>query len=82
MPIPKENPDDCGENETFLDSLNPESLVISRVYMEPSLAEAAIGEKFQFERIGYFCKDADSTPDNPAFNRTVTLKDSWAKSQK
>jgi glutaminyl-tRNA synthetase len=77
----KENPDDCGENETFLNYLNPESLVISRVYMEPSLAEAVAGDKFQFERIGYFCKDVDSTGDKPVFNRTVSLKDSWAKQQ-
>jgi glutaminyl-tRNA synthetase len=75
----KENPDDCGENETFLNHLNPESLVVSRVYMEPSLAGAAVGEAFQFERIGYFCKDSDSVEGAPVFNRTVTLKDSWAK---
>jgi glutaminyl-tRNA synthetase len=78
----KENPDDCAEGETFLDHLNPESLTISKVYMEPSLASAAVGEAFQFERIGYFCKDADSTEDAQVFNRTVTLKDSWSKQQK
>ncbi len=78
----KENPDDCGENGTFIDNMNPESLVVSKVYMEPSLVSAENGEKFQFERIGYFCKDADSTPENPVFNRTVTLKDSWGKAQK
>jgi glutaminyl-tRNA synthetase len=78
----KENPDDCGENETFLSHLNPESLVTTTVYMEPSLASAAVGDKFQFERIGYFCKDIDSTIDKPVFNRTVTLKDSWVKAQK
>lgn len=77
----KENPDDCGENETFLNHLNPDSLVVSKIYMEPSLADASVGDKFQFERIGYFCKDADSTPEKPVFNRTVTLKDSWAKQQ-
>jgi len=78
----KENPDDCAEGETFLDHLNPESLVISKVFMEPSLAAAGVGEAFQFERIGYFCKDADSTDSKHVFNRTVTLKDSWAKQQK
>jgi glutaminyl-tRNA synthetase len=78
----KENPDDCAEGETFLSHLNPESLVVSTVYMEPSLASASVGDKFQFERIGYFCKDADSTSGRPVFNRTVTLKDSWAKTQK
>ena len=75
----KDNPDDCAEGETFLDHLNPESLVKAKIYMEPSLAEASVGEKFQFERIGYFCKDADSTSEKSVFNRTVTLKDSWAK---
>ncbi|MDR2894214.1 MAG: hypothetical protein LBU97_01990, partial [Alistipes sp.] len=77
----KENPDDCAEGETFLDHLNPSSLVVSKIYMEPSLAEAAVGEAFQFERIGYFCKDADSTEAHHVFNRAVTLKDSWAKQQ-
>jgi glutaminyl-tRNA synthetase len=75
----KENPDDCAEGETFLTHLNPESLVVSRVLMEPSLADAAVGETFQFERIGYFSKDSDSTPSAPVFNRTVGLKDSWSK---
>ncbi len=78
----KENPDDCAEGETFLDHLNPESLITSKVYMEPSLASAAVGDSFQFERIGYFCKDSDSANGAPIFNRTVTLKDSWAKQQK
>lgn len=79
----REDPNDCVEGETFLDFLNPESLVVSRVFMEPSLASASIGEAFQFERIGYFCKDADSSTAGCAvFNRTVTLKDSWGKSQK
>ncbi len=77
----KENPDDCAENETYLTHLNPESLIIKPLLMEPSLAEAAVGDAFQFERLGYFCKDPDSTPDKPIFNRTVTLKDSWAKQQ-
>jgi glutaminyl-tRNA synthetase len=78
----KEDPDNVEEGKTFLDYLNPESLVVSKVFMEPALAEAAVGDKFQFERIGYFCKDRDSTTDKPVFNRTVTLKDSWAKIQK
>jgi glutaminyl-tRNA synthetase len=77
----KENPDDCAENETFLTHLNPESLVVSKVLMEPSLAAAAVGETFQFERIGYFSKDADSSDGKPVFNKTVGLKDSWAKQQ-
>lgn len=78
----KEDPDDVEEGKTFKDYLNPESLVVSTIYMEPSLADAQVGEKFQFERIGYFCKDKDSTPERSVFNRTVTLKDSWAKMQK
>ncbi len=75
----RENPEDCAEGETFLSHLNPDSLAISEVYMEPALATAATGEAFQFERTGYFSKDPDSTPQHPVFNRTVTLKDSWAK---
>lgn len=78
----KENPDDVAEGETFLDYINPESLVIRKVLCEPSLAEAAAGDKFQFERVGYFCADSDSQPGQPVFNRTVTLKDSWAKINK
>jgi glutaminyl-tRNA synthetase len=78
----KEDPDNVEEGKTFLDYLNPESLVVSKLFMEPSLAEAVVGDKFQFERIGYFCKDEDSTGEKPVFNRTVTLKDSWAKAQK
>lgn len=77
----KENPDDCAEGETFLSHLNPESLVVTKVLMEPALVSAAVGQAFQFERIGYFSKDADSTDAMPVFNRTVTLKDSWAKQQ-
>jgi glutaminyl-tRNA synthetase len=77
----KENPDDCKDGETFLTHLNPESLVKTTVMMEPSLAQAAVGETFQFERTGYFSKDPDSTGELAVFNRTVTLKDSWAKQQ-
>ena len=50
-----------------------------RCVVEPALAGAAVGETVQFERLGYFCADPDSTPDHPVFNRTVTLKDTWAK---
>jgi glutaminyl-tRNA synthetase len=78
----KEDPDNVEEGKTFLDYLNPESLIVSKVFMEPSLSEALVGDKFQFERIGYFCKDKDSYTDKAVFNRTVTLKDSWAKIQK
>lgn len=75
----KENPDDLAEGESFTDFLNPESLTIKTGFLEPALNDASIGDKFQFERVGYFCMDSDSSPDAPVFNRTVTLKDSWAK---
>ena len=71
--------DDLEEGKTFLDYLNPESLRKVTGYLEPSLAEASVGDKFQFARTGYFCMDRDSAPGRPVFNRTVTLKDSWAK---
>jgi glutaminyl-tRNA synthetase len=63
----------------FLDDLNPSSLRVVRALVEPSLASAAPGDRVQFERIGYFCADPDSRPGAPVFNRTVTLRDSWAK---
>ena len=63
-----------------LDDLNPASLeVLTRCKVEPSLAAAPVGARFQFERQGYFCVDPDSRPGAPVFNRTVTLKDTWAK---
>jgi glutaminyl-tRNA synthetase len=65
------------------EDLNPNSLdVIAGAKVEPSLVSAPAGSRFQFERQGYFCVDPDSHPDKPVFNRTVTLKDSWAKIQK
>ncbi len=75
----KENPDDCEEGQTWEDNLNPESMVKINGYLEPSLAQAPIGQTFQFERVGYFCPDTESTADHIIFNRTVTLKDTWAK---
>ena len=74
-----EDTSNMDEGKSFTDYLNPNSLKTVTGYIEPELGNAAIGEKFQFERLGYFCKDPDSTPDNPVFNRTVTLKDSWSK---
>lgn len=63
-------------------NLNPDSLkVVSGAMLEPSLARSGVGSRFQFERMGYFCVDLDSTPEKLIFNRTVTLKDSWAKEQ-
>ena len=78
----KEDPNDVEEGKTFLDYLNPDSLIIQKAYIEPSLKEAKIGENYQFERVGYFCLDTDSTESNIVFNRTVTLKDSWSKMNK
>ncbi len=74
-----ETPDDVEEGKTFKDNLNPESLTIVNGYIEPALNGVKTGEKFQFERLGYFCADKDSTAEKMVFNRTVTLKDSWAK---
>jgi glutaminyl-tRNA synthetase len=72
-----ENPD-VGEDVDSI--INPKSLeILDGCYVEPSLAESKLGEKFQFERSGYFCADPDSTHGKPVFNRTLTLKDSWAK---
>ena len=74
--------EDTSEMEgDFKDYLNPESLNVKMVYAEPSLAKAKPGEKFQFLRMGYFAPDTDSSNGRFIFNRTVTLRDTWAKSQ-
>ena len=78
----KENPDDVEEGKVFTDYLNLESLIVKTAYCEKSLGEAKEGDRFQFERVGYFCVDKDSTADKVVFNRTVGLKDTWAKMQK
>ena len=79
----KPDPDDVPEGQDWTANLNPNSLEVVRpAFVEPSLAGAKPGERFQFERIGYFCVDKDSTPDALVFNRTVTLKDTWARIQK
>ena len=62
--------------------MNPNSLEILKGFVEPSLATVKTGERFQFERLGYFCVDIDSTPEKPVFNLTVNLKDTWAKMEK
>ena len=78
-----EDPYDTSEGQTsWQDNLNPESLVVTKGYLEPALKDAPIGTTYQFERVGYFCPDTDSTADHLVFNRTVTLKDSWAKINK
>jgi len=76
----KEDPEEGDEG--FLACINPNSLTLSTGYVEPSLASATVGERFQFERLGYFCVDSDSTPDQLVFNLTVNLKDAWAKMEK
>jgi len=79
----RENPNDVQEGENFKTFLNPESLETTTAYVEPSLADALPGSTFQFERLGYFCVDSkDSAPEAMVFNRTVTLRDTWAKIQK
>jgi glutaminyl-tRNA synthetase len=75
-----DDPDRASEGATFLDNLNPASLeVLSDCRAEPSLAQARAGQRFQFERLGYFCVDPDSQPGALVFNRTVSLRDTWAK---
>jgi glutaminyl-tRNA synthetase len=75
----KENPEALNEGEDFKTNINPNSLQVKKCFIEPSLAEAKAGDKFQFERLGYFCTDPDSEKGKIVFNRTVTLKDSWKK---
>ena len=67
------------EDREFVDLLNPDSLEVREVKIEPSVRDAKPGAKYQFERTGYFCVDNDSTPEKPVFNRTVGLRDTWAR---
>ncbi len=79
----KENPMEVDEGKTFVDNINPDSLQIITAKAEQSLTESLPGEKYQFERKGYFCVDTKySKQGNPVFNRTVTLRDKWAKHKK
>lgn len=73
-----ENPDG-NKDIDFKEFINPDSLSITKGYLEPSLATAESGDKFQFQRIGYFCVDKNSTKENLIFNKTVGLRDTWAK---
>ena len=66
----------------FMSRINPNSLTVCKGFCEPYIAHAEVGAAFQFLRMGYFCKDKDSTEALPVFNRTVALKDSWAKEVK
>jgi glutaminyl-tRNA synthetase len=72
----KPDPEEGGD---YLANLNPDSLRVVDAWIEPSVAGAEPGTRYQFERVGYFCVDPDSTPERLVFNRTVTLRDSWAK---
>jgi glutaminyl-tRNA synthetase len=79
----KEDPLDVEEGQDYLDNLNPSSLEeLKGCKVEPSLMKAKPGSRYQFERLGYFCVDRDSTDKKPVFNRTVTLRDTWAKVKK
>ncbi|HOT89432.1 MAG TPA: glutamine--tRNA ligase/YqeY domain fusion protein [Bacteroidales bacterium] len=75
----KENPDEVTEGKDFKENLNPNSIQKKTCFTEPSLKETKAGEKFQFERLGYFCTDKETTHNKMIFNRTVTLKDSFSK---
>ena len=76
------DPNNVPEGKTFLDYINPDSLRTVSARLEPAMAQIRTGETVQFERVGYFCKDRDSTDELPVFNRTVTLRDTWAKIEK
>ena len=79
MPSPEEGE----EGSDFKSNINQNSLeVLSSCRLEPSLAGATLTSRYQFERLGYFCLDPDSSPDKLVFNRTVTLRDTWAKIEK
>lgn len=79
----KPDPDDVEEGKDYKSNLNPKSLeIINDAKLEPPLKESKPGDTYQFERMGYFCMDPDSTDAKPVFNRTVTLRDTWAKIEK
>jgi glutaminyl-tRNA synthetase len=79
----KEDPGDVPEGQDFTVNLNPNSLeVLTNAKLEPSLASARPGDRYQFERLGYFCADLDSKPGTLVFNRTMPLRDTWAKIEK
>jgi glutaminyl-tRNA synthetase len=79
----KADPDDVNEGQDYLSNLNPHSLeVLKDCRLEPSLRAATAGDSFQFERMGYFCVDPDSSSDHLIFNRTISLRDTWAKIEK
>jgi len=73
------NRPDPGADGDLLDDLNPDSVEVIDAQLEPSLVEIKPGGRIQLERLGYFCADPDATPERPVFNRTITLRDTWAK---
>ena len=78
----QDEPEKVPEGQTFLDALNPDSLNTITAKAEPAIAGATPGDRYQFERLGYFCMDPDSTDNAPVFNKTTGLRDSWAKQKK
>jgi len=78
----KPNPDDVEEGQDYVANLNPNSLEVVVCQIEPSVVGAEVGARYQFERLGYFCVDRDSTAERLCFNRTATLRDTWAKIEK
>jgi glutaminyl-tRNA synthetase len=77
------NPDDVPKGVDWKTTVNPNSLeVLKGCRMEPGLVNATPGERYQFERLGYFCVDPDSSAGSPVFNRTVTLRDTWVRIEK
>jgi glutaminyl-tRNA synthetase len=77
------DPNQTEEGKDFTSNLNPNSLeVLTGCKLEPALAKAPVGSRYQFERLGYFCVDRDSSPGKLVFNRSVALKDTWAKVEK
>ena len=77
------NPYDVPDDKTWTDFINPDSLtVLTGCKLEPSIADIQAGEPLQFERVGYFVEDCDSTPETPVFNRSVGLRDTWARIQR
>jgi glutaminyl-tRNA synthetase len=78
----KPDPEDVPDGQDFTVNLNPDSIKVITCKVEPGLADVRPLDRFQFERIGYFCVDPDTRPGKPVFNRTVTLKDTWAKIQR
>jgi glutaminyl-tRNA synthetase len=79
----KRDPSEIEEGKDFTATLNPHSLeIVGNAKVEPTLADPVVEARYQFERIGYFCADPDSKPGKPVFNRTIALKDTWAKIEK